>query len=222
MMLNIACSTTEDGSMKPLDGTFESVLKNRERFLLKNGMSPADTTLVRLIYEGDNYTRYDTISNDEKGNGIVHNTERVNDALVVTAANHALFLPLADCIGAVIHDPVQNILMLSHLGRHNLEQLGGTKSVDYLADHHGVTPANLIVWLSPAASSDYYPLYAFDNRSLHDVAVEQLVAAGILANSIEVSPIDSAENKNYYSHSQFLKGNRSDDGRFAVAAMMTG
>jgi copper oxidase (laccase) domain-containing protein len=221
MSLSIACSTTSDGSMKPLDGSFASVLPARQSFLEKNGMHPVDTTLVRLIYEGKDYTRYSTVSQDEKGAGIVCETPLINDGLVVTEPGHALFLPLADCIGAVIHDPTKNTLMLSHLGRHNLEQYGGTKSIEYLVKEHGVNPKDLTIWLSPAAGKEYYPLYAFDNRSLHDVATEQLIAAGVRPEAIERSPIDSAADPRYYSHSQFLKGHRPDDSRFAVAAMLT-
>lgn len=110
--------------------------------------------------------------------------------------------------------------MVSHLGRHNLEQFGGTKSVEYLISMHDCDPQKLAVWLSPAADKDSYPLYAFDNRSLHDVATEQLVEGGILPENITASPIDVATDKHYFSHSQFLKGNRETDGRHAVVAVL--
>lgn len=213
-------STTADGFMKSPDRNFATVLPARTAFLQKHDIDPHDTTLVQVVYETDDFCRYVTLSDDDKGDGITRAATIAADALVVTEPGHALFLPLADCIGAVIHDPIKNILMLSHLGRHNLAQVGGTKCVEYLAEKHGVNPADLTVWLSPAAGKDSYPLYAFDNRSLHDVAVEQLLAAGILHKNITVSPIDSAADDNYFSHSQFLKGNRQTDGRHAVVAIL--
>jgi copper oxidase (laccase) domain-containing protein len=219
--ITILCSTSADGSMKARrhDQT-DTVAKNRQTYLTKNGIDIASTTLVRLIYEGTDYCRYAILTDDNKGDGMVRDPHLVTDGMVVTKPGHALFLPLADCIGAVIHDPTKGILMLTHLGRHNLEQHGATKSVEYLVGEHSVNPKDLTVWLSPAAGKDYYPLYAFDNRSLHDVATEQLLAAGINRENIDISPIDSAADPNYYSHSQFLKGNRDSDGRFAVVAMM--
>lgn len=220
-MLSIFTSTRADGSMKSLDGSYDSVLETRRRFLDTHDIKTEDTTLVHITYDGDDYNRYHSIDDSTKGRGIVAPTSQQSDALVVTEPGHALFLPLADCIGVVLHDPTKNILMVSHLGRHNLEQFGGTKSVEYLAQHHHVNPKDLAVWLSPAAGGEAYPLFAFDNRSLHDVAAEQLTKAGILSENITASPIDVTKDENYYSHSEFLKGNRSDDGRFAIVAVMS-
>lgn len=206
--------------MKSPDGNHRTVLPTRSAFLQKNDINPQNTTLVQLTYETDDFCRYTTLTNQEKGDGITRDATIVADALVVTKSNHALLLPLADCIGAVIHDPVQNILMLSHLGRQNLEQLGGTKCIEYLIDKHGVGLKNVTVWLSPAAGQEYYPLYGFDHRSLHEVAIEQLTAAGISPDNITISPIDSAADNNYFSHSRYLKGGRPTDGRHAVIAVL--
>lgn len=219
-MLHYAVSTVADGSMKSPDRNFKTVLAARQAFLKQNDVSAHDATLVQVTYETDDFCRYATLTDDDRGDGITRPPTYAADALVVTQPGHALFLPLADCIGAVVYDESQNILMLSHLGRHNLEQQGGTRCIEYLVEKHGSDPKNLIVWLSPAASKRSYPLYAFDNRSLHDVAVEQLVTAGVAKENITISPIDSATDTNYFSHSQFLKGNRDSDGRHAVVAVL--
>jgi len=222
MAVVIINSTLLDGSMQSIhSGNLAQANQSRTDFLNKNGIQPEATTLVRLKYEGDDYCRYATIDDTFKGDGIVRESTVVNDALVVTRPQHALFLPLADCIGAVLHDPVKNILMVSHLGRHNLEQYGGTRSVEFLQEHHGVNPQDVTIWLSPAAGKSSYPLFEFNNRSLHEVAMEQFIRAGIRAENIDISPIDSSQDANYYSHSQFLKGRRDNDGRFAVVAFMT-
>lgn len=219
-MLYYAVSTTADGSMKSPDHDYAAVLPARTAFLQNNDIDPHDTTLVQVTYETDSFCRYTTLTDQEKGDGIVRVATIQADALVVTTTGHALLLPLADCIGAVIHDPTQNIMMVSHLGRQNLEQVGGTKCIDYLIDKHAVDPQNLTVWLSPAAGQDYYPLYAFDNRSLHTVAIEQLMNAGIPRDNITASPIDSAADDNYFSHSRYLKGDRPTDGRHAIIAAL--
>jgi hypothetical protein len=222
MALNIFVSKIQDGSMKPIhSGDIEHTNRARTNFLLKNGINPNDTTLVRVKYEGDNYKRYFTVDNSHKGDGVIRESTLTSDAIVVSEYNHALFLPLADCIGAVLHDPIKNILMVSHLGRHNLEQFGGTASVEHLIKYHDIDTKNLKVWLSPAAGKESYPLFAFNNRSLHEVAFEQFTGVGVLPENIEASSIDSAKNEEYYSHSQFLKGNRTSDGRFAIVACMT-
>lgn len=219
-MLYYATSTVADGSMKSPDASYRTVLPARHKFLQKNDISIDDTTLLQVTYETDDFCRYVTLTNSDKGDGITRPPTYAADALVVTEPGHALFVPLADCIGAVIHDPVKDVLMVSHLGRQNLEQTGGKKCIDYLAYAHGCDPAQLKIWLSPAAGRSSYPLYAFDNRSLYNVATEQLQSAGVMPANITESFIDSATNANYFSHSQFLKNNRPTDGRHAVVAVL--
>lgn len=219
--LVIACSTVADGSMKigqslqPVD-----ITANRQKFLIQNGISIDQTMLVPLTYGGDNYRRYFVVGENDKGDGMNRATTRQADGLLTTTKGLALFLPLADCIGTVLYDPKKQCLMVTHLGRHNLEQQGGETSVQYMVDQCGCDPADITAWLSPAAGGNNYPLFAFDNRSMHDVAIEQLQRAGILASNITASPIDTTTDDHYYSHSQFLKGHEETDGRFAVAAMM--
>jgi copper oxidase (laccase) domain-containing protein len=214
------CSTVADGSMKSLNGDHATARKNRVSFLEKKDINPSNTTLHTLGYGVDNYCRYLTLDDTTRGDGVLRRSTVDADAVVVTEPDHAILLPLADCVGAVIFDPIKNILMVSHLGRHNLEQYGGTKCVQYLISKHGVDPNELTVWLSPAAGKENYPLYAFNNDSLHDVAIKQIVAASVKSENITVSPIDSAANPNYFSHSQFLKGKQDSDGRFAVVAVL--
>lgn len=222
MTLHIHTSTTADGSMKIVPGSEASIVDtHRAAFLQSNSIDPEATTLVRLLYEGDDYARYSSAGPESMGDGITRESTIVCDGLVTTEQNHALFLPLADCIGAVIHDTAQNILMVSHLGRHNLEQFGGTKNIEYLIAKYGSKPESITVWLSPAAGKTHYPLFAFENRGLHEVAVEQLLAAGIVKENVTVSPIDVAADTRYFSHSQFLKGNRETDGRFAIVAVLS-
>ena len=217
MPLTILISTRLNGSMKSTNPDEQSQIdKNRQIFLNNNGISLNNATLVKLDYQTDDYCRYITVDGASKGDGITSESTILSDALVVTKPNHALLLPLADCIGAVIYDQTANILMLAHLGRHNLEQFGGTKCIEYLVNNFNVKPDQLTIWLSPAAGKSTYPLFAFDNRGLHEVTIEQLIAAGINKGKITVSPIDSSTDDNYYSHSNFLQGKQKDDGRFAV------
>ncbi len=220
MKLDIFTSTVSDGSMKSKDGDQSVAQTNRTNFLQKNGLSPENTTLHTLSYGGDDYCRYLELTDELKGDGILRDSTVDADAVVVTKPEHAVLLPLGDCVGAVIHDTYQNIVMVSHLGRQNLEQHGGTKCVKHLVDKYGVNPNNLTAWLSPAAGKDNYPMEAFDGRGLQDVAMEQLLNAGIPPTSISITKDDTTTDVNYFSHSEFLKGHRPEDGRFCIVAIM--
>jgi len=217
-----ALSSVEDGDMKFGSKPDEEVRLNREQFLARAGIDLLQTTLVNVSYQDNtNFTRYLILDEDHQGQGMSTPGSLVHaDAVVVTRPGHAIFLPLADCVGAIIYDPRNQIMMVSHLGRHSLEQNGAARSIEFLIDGFDSDPAELLVWLSPAASQGAYPLYSFNNRGLIDVTSEHMMRAGVDPNNVEISAIDTATSPEYNSHSQYLAGERDDDGRFAIAAMM--
>jgi copper oxidase (laccase) domain-containing protein len=155
-----------------------------------------------------------------KGDGITKESTVDADAVVVTQPNHGILLPLADCIGTVIYDSKQGIMMVSHLGRHNLEQDGGKRCIDYLIDEFGCVPQDLLVFMSPSAGKKNYPLYAFDNRGMNDVAIEQLQSAGVISDKITHSLVDTTTHPDFYSHSNYLRHKQAIDGRFAILAYL--
>ncbi len=220
----VGLSSIDDGNMKKENMPVEiakEVDSNRQKFLSRLGISPDQTVLVRINYDRDDYNRYTVVSSTDKGSGILPDQPiEINDALMTTEPNVALFLPLADCVGAVLYEPNKKVLMVSHLGRHNLEQDGAYKSVKYMSEESGIEPANIKVWLSPSAGKENYPLHAMDNTSQQQVALEQLKKAGVSSQNIDVSNIDTTTNNNYFSHSQYLKDNNEPNGRYAIVAMM--
>ena len=78
----------------------------------------------------------------------------------------------------------------------------------------------MLIWLSPSVGSDTYPLDKFAGRSLQEVVIDGLLTAGVLSANIEASQIDTSESADYFSHSEYLAGNRDTNNRFAIVAMM--
>lgn len=222
MGIIIAVSKVKDGNMLiKTDKSNPEVIINRKKFLEKNNIDINRTTRISTIYEGSDYCRYVVVGRKHMRSGMFDGNVVTSDALVTKDVDHALFLPIADCIGAVFYDKTNNILMLSHLGRHMLEQNGGYKSIKFLIDKYSIDPSNLFVWLSPAPGSDSYPMYKFNNLSLKEVSTRQLESAGVLRKNITNYSADTSKDDTYFSHSEFLKGNRPSDGRYAIVAMMT-
>ncbi len=208
----VRISSLEDGSMKDgINILTPSATSNRKKFLESCSMPAERSAVFYATFEGNDYCRY---AEAQPG------TITPADALVTRQSRVPLFLPLADCTGAVLYDSRQHILMLSHLGRHSTEQFGAARSVAYLHDTYGTSPTDLRVWLSPSPNGDAYPLWSFDNKSFKEVLSEQFQTAGVSKDSIEVSEIDTITNPHYYSHSEYLKGNRASDGRYAIVAMI--
>lgn len=214
-------SSKEDGSLKFGLDNDDVTLANRRALLEKAGIDINHTSLVGITYDTDDFVKYRIATTDDKAIGMLRtDMEKHVDALVATEPGHALFLPLADCAGAVIYDPVKKAVMVSHLGRHSVEQSGARKSIEYLKEQLGSNPADLLVWISPSVGKATYPLNAFEGKSLREVIEQQLKDAGVFADHIESSTVDTAHDENYYSHSQFLKGKEVSAGRFAIVAMM--
>ncbi len=216
-----AASSLKDGNMKfGLDDSKEQVRQNRRDFFKKAGVSEEQTTLVSLDLENSDFARYHALSPNEKGAGITKPALGVVDALATNHSAHAMFLPIADCIGAILYDPKQKVLMVSHLGRHSTEIYGASKSVQYLQKEFGCQPEDILVWLSPAVGSAEYPMFAFEGRSLHDVNKEHFLNAGVKPDNIEISSANTAAHEHYPSHSQHIKGKPNKSGRFAIVAMI--
>lgn len=218
-----ALSSVEDDNMSfNLGDSDEIVIENRRRFLSKNMIAMQSTVLCRVTFDREDYTQYTVVRNKERGHGMIAGTDAIiADALATDDRSVALFLPLADCIGAIFYDPGREPrLMLAHLGRHSTEQHGAEACVAYMKDKFGSKPENLLVWLSPSPNGTEYPLWKRDNKSLRQAVEEDLTRAGIKTEHIESSDTDTVTDENYFSHSEFLKGNRETDGRYAIVAKL--
>ena len=93
--------------------------------------------------------------------------------------------------------------------------------MQYLTEHYGTDPSELLVWLTPAPNKETFPIWALDNKGMKEVTFEQLTAAGITLEHITDNPADTVTDLNYFSYSEFLKGNRTEDGDYALVAVMT-
>ena len=217
-----AVSSIQDGTMKFDSNSSDDVVTNRRRFLKSAGVDISNVTLVKVTYDTHDFAKYRIITHHDKRAIIeADDTVEFTDALAVNQPNHALFLPLADCVGVILYDPTKHVLMVSHLGRHSTEIDGGRKSVEYLVENFAVNPRNLLIWLSPAVGSATYPLKKFNGKGLHQMIIHQLTMAGVIPENIEASKVDTATDPNYFSHSQYLKDPSQPNGRFAIVAMMT-
>lgn len=216
-----AVSSIDDGNMKFGRGNDQDTKFNRVSFLQSIEIEPSQTTLLQATYDTTDFCRYRVLEDDQQGEGMLDPLfETEADAVVVTRPDHAVFLPLADCAGAIMYDPANQVMMVSHLGRHSVEQEGARKSLQFMIDEFETNPEDVKIWLSPAVGRDSYPLEAFGGRGLQQVIVAQLVQLGVPFHHIEVSDVDTAESDDYFSHSQYKAGERDFDGRFAIVAMM--
>ncbi|MGV9002264.1 MAG: polyphenol oxidase family protein [Candidatus Saccharimonadaceae bacterium] len=222
----VATSYVSDGTMSDrINPNNPALITNRTTWLSSQGLAIEDTVRVKITYNEPelDHCRYREVGAADSGVGMFDSNIQPADALVTKEKNLALFLPVADCVATTLYDEEKGILMLTHLGRQSLEQNGGIHSVKYLQENYGVNPANLQVWLSAAAGKDTYKIYKLDNKGMKEAVYEQLLSAGVIQENITDNKDDTATDDRYFSHSAFLKGNKStpDDGTFAMVAVMT-
>ena len=222
MPITVALSYVSDGSMYNRQDMFDStVIAARGVFLKNQDISIDQTTRLKVVFERDDYCTYVEIAESAKGDGMQDNNVPIADAIITRNKNHALFLPVADCVGAVLYDPEHNVLALAHLGRHSLEQFGAQKIVEHLAKKYASHPPSIKVWLTAAAGKDVYQIWKLNNKGMKEATFEQLLQAGIAPDNIIDDSADTTSNKAYYSYSEYLKGHRPIDGDHAIVAMMT-
>lgn len=231
--LLVAVSSKNDGTMlNRIRGRHVAeVLENRRRFCDQIGVTYDDVVYHVIAY--DQGQTFDIITEVTETDTTRHNSEGIfADALYTEAAGVGLFLPVADCIATVIYDPKRRALMLAHLGRHSTVAQLMTRAVQYFVER-GSQAKDLQIWMSPSITQKNYRMDYFNhadeiswqnfcrqkadgiyldmqgfNRSL-------AIQAGVPGDNIFISPIDTADDLNYFSHSSGDTG-----GRVAVVAGM--
>lgn len=232
--LQIVLSTVADGSMAAGGGAASSPdhRLNVERFLAGKDF-PLQRTRLFVTYGDDNtYTDVVRVTADNAGGDIVA------DALYTADTGQTITLPIADCVATVVYDPIAGMLGLLHLGRHS-SMAGLIESfVIEVADSVGSDPRDWYIWMSPSIRSkhdrlDYFDPPMADNwRDYTRVAkdgklhidtvghnISRFVRAGVSQQHITVSPIDTYEDRRFYSQRAFSEtGDKSRLGRMLVAA----
>ena len=231
--LLVAVSSKDDGTM--LDRIrgrhVAEILENRRRFCDQLGVI-YDNVVYQVISYDQGQT-FDIIAEVTKTDTTRHNSEGIfADALYTEAVDVGLFLPVADCIATVIYDPKRRALMLAHLGRHSTVAQLMTRAIQYFVER-GSQAKDLQIWMSPSITQRNYRMEYFAHTSdikWHNFCRQTAdgiyldmqgfnrslaVQAGVSGNNIFISPIDTADDPHYFSHTI-----GDTDGRFAVLVVM--
>lgn len=198
----VGISDLEDGTMRAFDGENEDVvIENQKKLCEQMGISPDLVARVKTVYQGrDEYTFYDEVTSEGVGSFSIINEEMkipTTDGLATKCKDVGFLLPLADCIGIVVYDKQKQILGLLHAGRHNVEQYGPKKYIEYLCGHFKSKPEDLMVYFSPCAQN--YTITSLNNTKMPDAAKEQLLRMGVLEQNIVRSNDDTVTDKRYPS-----------------------
>lgn len=151
------------------------------------------------------------------------------DGLITSTPEVALIIQVADCLPIALVDPAKNVIGLVHAGWKG-SQLGiGASAVQMMVKEFGCHPTDISGFLGPSIGPccyevgneffDYFPSQYIINQRLnlwlfnHD----QLVAAGLLSEKVQISRICTKCHSNwFYSH----RGSGGKAGRMMATLMI--
>jgi YfiH family protein len=231
--LIIGVSTVMDGNMSVKWGDEVKVIGNRKRFLKKLGLKYEDCVLASLL----GGVELNVVGEKDKNKYIE------GDALITKEKGVGVFMVTADCLPVVMFDPTKKILALVHLGWKGVDGKLAIKVIKRLRDL-GSRPEDIRVWVGPGVRKGTYKKWekgwdefvqiigenkkewedfiedTDDGKKTLDLAgyvLKQLRDSGV--TYVEVSPIDTFTDKNYFSHHRAFF-TKEPEGRFATVAMM--
>lgn len=91
--------------------------------------------------------------------------------------------------------------------------------MQYLIEHYDSDPATLKVWASPSVNKEVYPIFKLNGAGMKEAFFEQMNRAGVSIQNIVDMSADTAVHPDYYSYSEFLKGNKPEGSHAMIAVM---
>ncbi len=230
--VSVHVSSSVDGTMldRNLSIHAPEVVANRRLFCESIGVKYDNVVFQQIIYdENQTYTKLTQVE--------IHSASRSEpqvpaDGIVTIQSGVGIMIPVADCVATVVFDPGTRQLVMLHLGRHSSVTPLLKNTLSHMTEH-GSNIEDILVWMCPSAQQASYRLKYFDQAGmpswkpfclqkpdgiyvdLSGFNRQVCLDAGIEADHIEVSSVDTCTSKNYFSHS---RGDATK--RFAVVAMM--
>lgn len=224
-------SDINDGNMNFNFGDEKEVINNRKKFLNKINVPYDKCVGINLVHSSQ---IINVVENDISDFAI---KTREGDALITDKKEIFLFMMTADCLPIVLFDPIKSILALVHCGWKSTNEKIVQKVISYFINN-GTIASNIFAIIGPGIYKESYRIKEPIQKKLpewknflDDVENEeteidligyniyQLKQSGILDKNIEISDIDTAKNKKYFSHYRSVKTGEKE-GRFCTVVGM--
>lgn len=235
-VLKFAYSKVVDGNMSYIYGDEVDVTAARREFLEGLKLKPSDSVIVQL----EHGVVIHEVHGVDVGNLLSKKSQEklMGDGLMTNTAGVVLFMIVADCIGAVIYDPINQAIALIHAGRKGVEQNILAKAVAKMTTSYGSKPDQLLLKTSPAISKESYVFdepdgidlkfwgddvkKAEDGKYHMDIKSKfkkQALELGLDGSNINICLVDTLSDANYFSHRRSMASGEPE-GRFAVVAQL--
>ncbi len=172
-----------------------AVAENRSRFFGSLGIDGSRLAHANQIHSGSVTL--------VKSPGLFKET----DALITAEKDLYLVISVADCLPVMIYDPVKNVIANIHSGWRGTQKGIVTNAVSLMASEFSSSPADMIVFIGPGISREYFEVgrevaELFDDKyvsfgdsgksakpfiDIGAVVMDQLNDAGVKPDNIESS-----------------------------------
>lgn len=160
------------------------------------------------------------------------------DCIITKEANIFLYLYFADCIPMAMFDKKNNVLAFAHMGWQSVELDLHKKIITTLKEKYNTDPSDIEVVLGPSIKKESYvlknhsqlkferwiPFLKETEKDYYEIDLCGYLVYSLKNESvvdIEVNPIDTAKDNNYFSHYRCIYINKDEKAdRFIVGAIM--
>lgn len=185
------------------------------------GLVGADPAHLTLLYQ-EHGTAIHPVRQDQRGAGALQAEGQLahGDGMVTADSETPLAILTADCLPIFIADKDGKAIGLAHAGWRGTNKAIASKLVSAMQEQYGVDPSNLLVWIGPGISFDYFEVgedvwayfidgwcqYSdcFDPKArcidLQGLNQNQLLEAGVPEEHIEICEDCTVEDERYYSY----------------------
>lgn len=130
----------------------EKVYENFKRIAGAIGFHEDDLVLSSQVHD----TKIRMVTAKDRGDGILRETEQGIDGLVTNEKNVPMYTSYADCVPLLFFDPENKVIAMAHSGWRGTVAKIGKKMVNYMRDHYGSEPSQIIAAIGPSICRDCY------------------------------------------------------------------
>jgi copper oxidase (laccase) domain-containing protein len=211
--------------MDPRFGTADEVRENR--MVLRAMLPELDGAYVITPANAHGFTSVDEDNDQISANPNFQEIDVAAEALITTRKRIGLMLNPADCIPLVYGGSDGSLLSLIHVGWRGAANRFHDEVIGHIKDEFGLHPKEAVAYLGPSISGSSYFTEQLSTQQTDDetwkphimeldegfrVDVPGFVAAtlrhiGMKSESIQISPINTANKKNnFFSHVLYKQG----------------
>lgn len=154
------------------------------------------------------------------------------DSMIISKSGFSLNISIADCVGILIYDPINNVIASAHSGWKGTYKNIVEKTILTMFFEYGTLAKDLLVFISPAACGENYEVelnvaslfnigvtkknetkYLLDNKF---IIYNQLIKAGVRQYNIEISHFCTIADDRFHS----FRRDKDKSGRMSAFIMI--